>query len=87
MIESYNKQSLYLSGILSLNVGDQVIVPYGRDNANIAGTVVAVGKCFSCIFPCDINDMKTVVKLLKKQLSIYLVSLLQKEPHVTIQTA
>ena len=70
LIESYNKQFLYLSGILSLDVGDQVIVPYGRDNANIAGTVVAVGKCFSCIFPCDINDMKTVVKLLKKQDSI-----------------
>ena len=70
LIESYNKQSLYLSGDLSLNVGDQVIVPYGRDNAKIAGTVVAVGKCFSCIFPYDINDMKTVVKLLKKQDSI-----------------
>lgn len=70
LIESYNKQFLYLSGNLSLDVGDQVIVPYGRDNANIAGTVVAVGKCFSCIFPCDINDMKTVVKLLKKQDSI-----------------
>lgn len=66
LIESSNKQSLYLSGKIDLDVGDQVVVPNGSDNADIVGTVIAVGKCFGYAFPCDINEIKPVIKLLSK---------------------
>lgn len=66
LVESSNKQNLYLTGNLILNVGDQVMVPYEQDNKNVIGTVIAVGKGFDCAFHCDVSEMKTVVKLLNK---------------------
>ena len=65
-VKSSDKQSYYLSGNLSLNLGDRVLIPSERNNIHEIGTVIAVGKCFGYAFPCDMGDMKTVIKSLNK---------------------
>lgn len=65
-VKSSNKQSYYLSGNLSLTLGDRVLIPSERKNIHEIGTVIAVGKCFGYAFPCDINEIKPVIKLLNK---------------------
>lgn len=64
-VDTSNMQYDYLSGALELSVSDRVLVPLGNDGKNATGTVVAVGKCLSSVFTCDINEMKVVVKLLE----------------------
>ena len=61
-----NKQSYFFSGNLSLNLGDRVLIPSERNNVHEIGTVIAVGNCFGYAFPCDINEIKPVIKLLNK---------------------
>ena len=65
-VKSSNKQSYYLSENLSLDLGDRVLIPSERKNVHEIGTVIAVGKCFGYAFPCDINEIKPVIKLLNK---------------------
>lgn len=65
-IEGVNDQYYYLVDDLELSVNDCVEVPFGKENTLSKAIVVAVGKCLSCIFPCDINDMKSVIRLLNK---------------------
>lgn len=65
-VEGFNDQYYYLFDDLELSVNDCVEVPFGKENSISKATVVAVGKCLDCVFPCDINDMKSVVRLLDK---------------------
>lgn len=60
-VEGFNDQYYYLFDDLELSVNDCVEVPFGKENSISKATVVAVGKCLDCVFPCDINDMKSVV--------------------------
>ena len=66
VVNSSGTQYEYLSGKFALNVNDRVLVPFGCDNKYATGTVVAVGKCLGSVFSCDINEIKTVVRLLDK---------------------
>ena len=52
----------YLTGELELNVGDEVIVPFGQDNKEISGIVVSVGKCYASAFPFEETKIKTVIR-------------------------
>ena len=52
----------YLTGELELNVGDEVIVPFGQDNKEMIGIVVSVGKCYASAFPFDASKIKTVIR-------------------------
>lgn len=65
-VDRSNIQYDFLPGELELSISDRVLVPLGSDNKYAIGTVVAVGKCLSSVFPCDIKEMKTVVRLLDK---------------------
>ena len=50
----------YFPGLLSLNIGDRVIVPLGRDNKEVYGTVVSVGECYGSALPCAVDNVKHV---------------------------
>lgn len=50
----------YFPGLLSLNIGDRVIVPLGRDNKEVYGTVVSVGECYGSALPCAVYNVKCV---------------------------
>ena len=52
----------YLTGELELNVGDEVIVPFGQDNKEISGIIVSVGKCYASAFPFEETKIKTVIR-------------------------
>ena len=52
----------YLTGELELNVGDEVIVPFGQDNKEMIGIVVSVGKCYASAFPFEETKIKTVIR-------------------------
>ena len=65
-VEGFNDQYYYLFDDLELSVNDCVEVPFGKENTISKATVVSVGKCLGCVLPCDINDMKSVVRLLDK---------------------
>ena len=56
----------YLAGDLELNVGDNVIVPFGRDNMKVVGLVMAVGACYGIAFPCQVSEIKTVLAKLEQ---------------------
>ncbi len=62
-LEEYpNNKYYYFPGTLALNIGDRVIVPFGRDNEEIYGIVVSVGECYGSVFPCAIENIKYVKK-------------------------
>ena len=65
-LDSINKQYDYLCGDLEINVNDSVLIPFGKQNEHIKGTVVAVGKCLECAFNTSVNNMKCVLKVLNK---------------------
>lgn len=65
-LDSINKQYDYLCGELEINVNDSVLVPFGKQNDNLEGIVVAVGKCLECAFSTSIDNMKCVLKVLNK---------------------
>lgn len=65
-LKSSNKQSYYLSENFKLNLGDVVLLPSDHNNIHEIGTVIAVGECFGYAFPCDVNKIKPVIKLLNK---------------------
>ena len=50
----------YFPGLLSLNIGERVIVPLGRDNKEVYGTVVSVGECYGSALPCAVDNVKHV---------------------------
>ena len=50
----------YFPGPLSLHIGDRVIVPLGRENKEVYGTVVAVGECYGSALPCAVDNVKYV---------------------------
>lgn len=52
----------YLTDDLDLSIGDEVIVPYGKENKETKGIVVSIGMCYASIFPFDIKQIKTVIK-------------------------
>lgn len=57
----------YFPESLSLHIGDKVIVPFGRDNKEVYGTVVSVGECYGSAFPFHVSKIKTVVKKLERE--------------------
>ena len=65
MFGASNEKYDYLCGELKLNINDHVIVPFGNDNKQIRGIVIAVGNCLSSALPCDVNLMKEVIELSK----------------------
>ncbi len=56
----------YLTGDLDLSVGDEVIVPYGKENEEVQGLVVATGTRYASTFPFDIRQIKTVLRVERK---------------------
>lgn len=56
----------YSTGDLELSIGDKVIVPLGNDNKEVKGIVVSIGTCYTSLFSFDIENMKTVIKVLPK---------------------
>lgn len=50
----------YFPGALSLHPGDRVMVPFGRDNTEVYGTVVAAGECYGRALPCPVDRIKYV---------------------------
>ena len=57
----------YFTGDLQLEVGDYVMVPFGRDNSPTKARVMSEGKCYGCAFPCHVSKIKTVVKKLERE--------------------
>ena len=53
----------YLTGDLKLKIGDRVIVPLGKDNTLTEAVVMSVGECYGCAFPCHIDLIKNVVRI------------------------
>ena len=79
MLEPLKKQYDYLCGDLDINVNDRVLVPFGNNNKQFVGTIVAVGKCLSSALPCDISNMKSVIKLLNDNEAVDNSLLTQKD--------
>ena len=52
----------YFTGDLTLQIGDRVVVPFGKNNASTEATVVSVGMCYGCAFPCKVELIKTVAE-------------------------
>ena len=50
----------YFPGSIALCIGDRVIVPFGRDNKEVYGTVVSVGECYGSALPCAVDSVKYV---------------------------
>ena len=50
----------YFPGPLLLHIGDRVIVPLGRENKEVYGTVVSVGECYGSALPCAVDNIKYV---------------------------
>ena len=48
---------------MELKVGDFVIVPYGCENTETLGVVVALGKCLGMALPCSPDKIKHVKKV------------------------
>ena len=65
-LDSIHKQYDYLCGDLEINVNDSVLIPFGKQNEHIKGTIVAVGKCLECAFNTSVDNMKCVLKVLNK---------------------
>ena len=59
----------YFTGDLILQIGDRVIVPFGKSNAPTEATVVSVGTCYGCAFPCKVELIKTVIKKMTDKIS------------------
>jgi len=57
----------YFTGDLQLDVGDYVMVPFGRDNSPTKARVMSVGNCYGCAFPCHVSKIKTVEKKLERE--------------------
>ena len=53
----------YLTGGLSLKIGYQVIVPFGKDNTPTKAVVMSVGECYGSAFPCHVQFIKTVMNI------------------------
>ena len=56
----------YFVGELSLNIGDRVTVPFGRDNDENEGIVMSVGECYGCAFPYGIDKIKYVIRKIEE---------------------
>lgn len=52
----------YFHDGIELNLGDFVIVPYGCENTETLGVVVALGKCLGISLPCSADKIKQVKK-------------------------
>ena len=52
----------YFTGDLILQIGDRVVVSFGKNNAPTEATVVSVGTCYGCAFPCKVELIKTVAE-------------------------
>ena len=61
-MSSSNGVYYYSTGNLELNVGDEVVVPFGEENKETTGIVVSVGKCYGSAFPFEPTKIKTVIK-------------------------
>ena len=55
----------YFYGDLEINIGDKVVVPFGQNNRHTDGVIMAKGECFGCAFPCNISEIKTVIRKLE----------------------
>ena len=56
----------YFYGDLDVQVGDKVVVPFGHNNKETDGVVMALGECFGCAFPCRVSEIKTVLRKIKR---------------------
>lgn len=56
----------FLAEDITIEVGDTVVVPVGRENAETEGRVVAVGKCTRQAAPYPIEKMKKVIRKLER---------------------
>ena len=62
----YKPYYYYLVGDLYLKVGDHVVVPFGQDGIMKEAVVMSVGECAGCTFPCKIENIKFVKKIIKR---------------------
>ena len=79
MFDILNEKYDYLYDGLNLNINDRVIVPFGKNNKQVVGTVIAVGSCLSSALPCDISCMKKVLKLLNDDANNVILSPTKEE--------
>lgn len=62
----YKPHYYYFVGELSLNIGDCVAVPFGRDNDVKEGVVMSVGECYGCALPCSVDKIKYVERKIEE---------------------
>ncbi len=65
MVEIKGKEGnlyAYWTDLWGIDVGDKVLVPFGPDNQETEGFVVAAGKCYRSCAPYDPDKIKTIIK-------------------------
>ena len=68
LIEGTNEPYYYLFNNMQLNINDSVEVPFGKNNNISKGIVVAVGNCLAKALPCDLENMKYVIRVINSAL-------------------